>query len=103
METEIKVVMIFKVAVGHLPRKMADNFLRNVAEQVGKTFEDVGGLKLLYIPTKDETDVYAIPLKAFMDGNISGDKEDINKIVERCKTILKGVKSNEKDNSNNEQ
>ena len=84
---EVKVVMIFKIGVGHLPKKLADNFVMKIAEQVGKTFEGIEGLKLIYLPTRNETDVYAIPLKAFMEGNINCD-DGIKHIVDKCKEIL---------------
>lgn len=87
------VLLVFKVPTGNLSRPMAQKYMMNFAERMKHDFGKIEGVKLLFLTSKEDWDVYAIPLKAMIEGNIQGDSEAIANIVNTCKKLLKEYES----------
>lgn len=86
---EPAVLLVFKVPTGNLSRAMAQKYMMDFAERMKEDFGKREGVKILFLTTKEDWDVYAIPLKAMIEGNIQGDTEEISNIVDTCKKLLK--------------
>lgn len=93
---DINVLLVFKIPVGNMTKAMAEKYMIEFAERMKRDFGKIEGVKLLFLTSKEDWDVYAIPLKSMIEGNLQG---DTGVIVDTCKRLLKEYESEKNENN----